>query len=78
MRIFSIIGLILDIIGVLMLFRYGLPSEIEIGDIIIANESTDSELKRGNKNRRIKKLAYIGLSFILLGFIFQLLGAICQ
>jgi hypothetical protein len=77
MKTFTIIGLIFDIIGVLMLFQYGLPSKIEVGDIIIADESTDDEIKRDKENRRIKKLAYIGLSFILLGFVFQLIGAIC-
>jgi hypothetical protein len=67
MKIFTIIGLIFDIRGVLMLFQYGLPSRPEVGDIIIADESIDDELNRDKENRRIKKLAYIGLSFILLG-----------
>ena len=77
MKTFTIIGLIFDIIGVLMLFQYGLPSKFETsGDLIGLEESTDDELEREKKNRRIKILAFIGLSFIFLGFIFQLLGAI--
>jgi hypothetical protein len=77
METFTIIGLIFDIIGVFMLFLYGLPSRIEpSGDLLGLEESTDEELKREKKNRRIKILAFIGLSFIFLGFIFQLLGEI--
>jgi uncharacterized protein YqhQ len=77
MNTFTIIGLIFDIIGVLMLFQYGLPSRLETSsESICIEESTDDELKREKKNRRIKILAFIGLSFIFLGFVFQLLGAI--
>ena len=79
MKTLTIIGLIFDIIGVLMLFQYGLPSRFEpSSDSIVIEESIDDELKRNKKNRCIKILAFIGLAFICLGFIFQLLGAIYQ
>ncbi len=62
----SSIGLILDIIGVIMLFIYGLPSKIKEQDYI-GKEETKEDI-------RVKKMAYIGLSFILFGFILQLFG----
>lgn len=77
MEIFSVIGLVFDIIGVLMLFQYGLPSIVVIGDSLLAEESAEDECKRERKNTRIQKLAVIGLFLILFGFIFQLLGVIC-
>jgi hypothetical protein len=71
---FSTIGLILDIIGVLMLFKYGLPSKISDGDTLGIEESKEEEELRNNKNKYIIKMAYFGLSFILIGFVFQLIG----
>lgn len=65
------IGLVFDIIGVLLLFKYGLPSEISsTGSIGISLEGTDyDEVK---KYKKYKRWSIIGLSFILIGFAFQL------
>jgi len=73
-NLFSTIGLILDIIGVLMLFKYGLPSKVSEGTGRITEESKINEDIRNKKNKHIVIMAYLGLTFILIGFIFQLMG----
>lgn len=70
-------GLISDIIGVLLLFRFGLPSKIESenGPGWATGAESDELTKIKNRNLRIKIGAYAGLFFILLGFVLQFLGA---
>jgi hypothetical protein len=65
------IGLVFDIIGVLLLFKYGLPSEISsTGSIGLSLQGTDrNEIKKWKTYFLWSK---IGLSFILIGFAFQL------
>lgn len=65
------IGLIFDIIGVLLLFKYGVPSEINsTGSITLILEQVDQEeIKKWKKYNLWSK---IGLLFIILGFAFQL------
>jgi formate hydrogenlyase subunit 3/multisubunit Na+/H+ antiporter MnhD subunit len=65
------IGLVFDIIGVLLLFKFGLPSEIsKTGSIGLSLEGTDyEEVKKWKKYNFWSK---IGLLFILIGFVFQL------
>jgi len=71
-KIFSTIGLVTDIIGVILLFMYGLPSKIVGPPVrIVEQDITDEEQ---NKNSFITKMSYFGLSLLILGFIFQLIG----
>ncbi|MBC7557527.1 MAG: hypothetical protein H7195_11265 [Chryseobacterium sp.] len=67
------IGLVFDIIGVILLFKYGLPSEVsKTGAIGLIMEQTDeSEVAKWRKYNLFSK---IGLSFILVGFLFQLVS----
>lgn len=67
-------GLVLDIIGVLLLFQYGLPSKYKEEDVLSLGSSSEEEIERAKYNRKIKIGAYTGLSLILIGFIFQLIG----
>ncbi len=62
-------GLIFDFIGVLFLFRYGLPSAWDDGD-----HFTDYRKPDEKKNNRIKLLSYTGLTLIGIGFILQFIG----
>ena len=65
------IGLIFDIIGVVLLFKYGLPSEISsTGSTGLSIEGTDEN--EVNKWKTYSLWSKIGLSFILIGFAFQL------
>jgi len=71
----AIIGLVLDIIGVIMVFRYGLPSRVkEKGSAFGGTEMAEQQLKRKAANRGVEIRANVGLGFLLLGFIFQLLA----
>jgi len=65
------IGLIFDIVGVLFLFKYGLPSEVsKDGSIGLSLQGTDlDEIRKWKKYNILSK---IGLFFILIGFAFQL------
>jgi len=75
MNYFSTFGLILDIFGVLLLFRYGLPSKVNTGDTISIESGTENRRLREKENKKIFRWAYFGLSLILCGFILQLIGS---
>jgi hypothetical protein len=69
-------GLVSDIIGVILLFKYGFPSKIKspLG-VRIVGEISDEESKRVNKsNRRVKFWGYTGLGLIIIGFVLQFIG----
>ncbi len=75
MNIFSSIGLIADILGVLFLFKYGLPSKIkEHGGSILLEENSETEKERIKYNNKIERRAYYGLILLIIGFILQLIG----
>jgi len=67
------IGLLLDIAGVILLFKFGLPSGYDVS----MGKSMSGELPKEqmDKNVRIKIGAYTGLSLLILGFALQFLGA---
>ena len=68
-------GLVLDIVGVGLLYRYGLPSDVHPhgGTIILwAGGKTDAEAQA--EYRHYKRWSRIGLGFILAGFIVMLIG----
>lgn len=70
-------GLIIDLIGVLLLFEYGLPSKIKDeegeGLSIGADEQEVENIRR--HNIKIKRGAYAGLACILAGFLLQFIGS---
>jgi len=69
----SSIGLALDIIGVLLIWKYGIPNEVRRGGI----QSIDFEgpdLTEAEKARRYGKWSNIGLGLLLFGFVLQLLS----
>jgi hypothetical protein len=70
--IYSIIGLFLDIIGVLMLFKFGiLPNKIW-NSILQDNSLSEKDEKK------YKLFSKVSISFIVIGFLFQLTGTILQ
>ena len=76
-QLYSVIGLIFDIIGVLILFEYGLPSKLkEHGGGLLLGENIEKEKQRISENKKITKLAYSGLTLLIFGFLFQLIGTL--
>jgi hypothetical protein len=75
-KIFTSIGLIFDILGVIMLFRYGLPSRvIDAPHLILMKGLSNEEIA---VNSKIRKWAYTGLIFLIIGFVGQIAGVILQ
>jgi hypothetical protein len=67
------IGLAFDIIGVLLLFKYGLPSEIsKTGSVGMTFQQTDHEQIR--KWKIYNRWSWAGLGFIITGFALQLVS----
>ena len=75
--VLSSIGLFLDIIGVIMLFKYGLPSEVsKEGNVMIVLEQTDDEQIK--KWKRYNLCSKVALSIIILGFVLQIVPSVIQ
>lgn len=65
------IGLFLDIVGALLLFKFGLPSDLnKNGYIYKVMEQTDFEAV--NKYKKYNFWSKIALSLIVIGFILQI------
>jgi len=67
------IGLIFDIIGVLLLFKYGLPNDLNKKGLTGMSFVTVNK-EEVKKYKRYKRWSYIALSAILIGFIIQILS----
>lgn len=69
------IGLILDIIGAYLIFKYGLPEEVSrTGSIGLILEQEDEEEKE--KGKKYDTFSKIGFYLLILGFIFQFVSSI--
>jgi len=68
------IGLFLDIIGAVIIYKYGLPSaETRSIHAIAFSDPSDKE-KRDIKTTKV--LSPVGIILLIIGFFFQLLGNI--
>lgn len=67
------IGLILDIVGAVLLFKFGLPAQIDrTGSVHIITEEVDhDEVRKGKLYDRWGK---IGLVLLMVGFALQLIS----
>ena len=72
---FSAFGLILDIIGVILLWRFGLPPSIDRGgaEYLVSGAADEEEVKMA---RFYDRLSHIGIGLVILGFVFQLAGTL--
>tara|TARA_R110000751_G_scaffold104423_10_gene199937 strand:+ start:15648 stop:15869 length:222 start_codon:yes stop_codon:yes gene_type:complete len=68
--IYSIIGLVFDVIGVILLFMYGVPSK-EMYDSFLQDHTLSDE-----REKQINFRSKLGLILLILGFLFQILGTI--
>lgn len=76
-QLLNIIGLILDILGVIGLFKYGLPADISReGDVYIIAENNNQEEK--DKWKKFNRISRICLGSIILGFIAQIGSSVWQ
>jgi hypothetical protein len=71
----NIIGLSLDIIGVLFIYFFGLPSNFNKGDIRIT-EGKISNCKK-LKNKAIITFSVTGITLVVIGFIIQIISQVC-
>lgn len=67
------IGLALDIVGVVLLFRFGLPSEVEKdgGGFLMLEGPAEEDVKKYERYRRIARSA---LFCLVLGFALQIVS----
>ncbi|MBP7806762.1 hypothetical protein KA057_03705 [Candidatus Gracilibacteria bacterium] len=71
--IINSIGLIADIIGAILLFKFGLPEDISrSGAFFIVTNQVDEEER--NKAEKYDFWGKIGLILLIVGFIFQLIS----
>lgn len=71
------VGLFLDIVGVILLFRYGLPPEgVSRTGGTILHWGTDKETreKAREKRRHYEFLSWSALGFLVTGFILQIVS----
>lgn len=67
----NICGLCLALLGILMLFRYGMPYQVRTGGAIyLVAEQPDEKEKA--LERRYDVLGWIGLILVILGTLFQI------
>ena len=66
-------GLLLDIVGVVIIWKYGLPEPLSRtgANHIIAEQSDDAEAA---KAARYDRLSMVGLGLLVVGFLLQLLS----
>ena len=68
-------GLILDIIGAYLLFKFGLPPSIDRTGVehLVGGEIDSAEVKKG---KLYDSRSAIGFKLLILGFVFQLVSNI--
>lgn len=79
-QIISTIGLMLDIIGVILLFYFGPPTLpiTKDGNTITTFKHPDYVSKNKSKYKRHQIMSFVALGFLLLGFLFQFTGSAMQ
>ena len=75
-NLFTIIGLTLDVLGVIGLYKYGLPSDVikpdpNSGDRFVAEGKPSDYDERLKEYNDYKCKSQISLTFILIGFLLQ-------
>ena len=68
-------GLVLDIIGVIMLFIFGLPADIRRGGIRSLDLGNPDQ-EESDKATRYDRWAWVGLTTLIVGFLAQGAGSV--
>jgi hypothetical protein len=66
------LGLISDIIGVCLLFKYGIPELMQTGGAYILRTGIVDQTSKALEDK-FKKLGYFGLLLLVVGFVLQLI-----
>ena len=71
--VISVIGLCLDIVGVVLLWRFGLPPDVRRGGVgfLMLQKTDEREAKRAAMYDR---LSHVALALIVIGFVAQAVG----
>jgi hypothetical protein len=70
----SVVGMMMGLVGVLLLFRYGMPFHVETGGVtLISIEQVDVEEIK--KEKVYKILGYIGIALVVVGTALQIKAA---
>ena len=70
----NILGLIANLVGVVLLFRYGMPYRVPYRGSFILREDDDADEPK--RDAVYKRLGYLGLLLIIVGTGLQIAGAI--
>ena len=75
--IFNIIGISLDIIGVILVFLFGISPMLDIGGhaILVTKEVHNEKIRR---TKKYKLVSWLGLLLIFFGFLLQLIANIIR
>jgi hypothetical protein len=72
--LWSVIGLVLSLVGVVLLFRYGMPYRVRTGGqpirVVISHDQQPAALEK-----RYDKLGKLGLLLVIVGTVFQIVGS---
>ena len=86
-QILTLGGLAIDIVGAVLLYRYGLPSRFPHGSLLLldgdqvvtaewGSESHEEFDEINSKQQRFERFSRLGLRLLIFGFVLQLLGAL--
>ena len=70
------LGLVLDILGVVLLFCYGLPSKFPKREDFLQLEQENDGQQDERARERFKRMAHLGLILLMVGFGFQIVGTV--
>jgi hypothetical protein len=72
---FTPVGLVLDVIGAILIFKYGLPADVSRKGYtcIVAEEEDETEKAKAKMYDRCSKT---GFNLLILGFVFQFIASI--
>ena len=70
--IYTQIGLLMDVVGIIILFFFGPPISESLGLI----KSRLDHDKNKSKAKNELRMSFLGLTYLLLGFVMQFIGSI--
>lgn len=69
----NVIGLSLDLFGVILLFFFGIAPMIDVKGITYRSTG-ETDMDEVKKSKKYTMISRVGLGMIILGFAFQLIG----